>query len=253
MRGAEMKYISVITITILLVIAPFLTGTAFAAEQSSVSAYSGYPIISIESVVEDDTVTIEATNLPAHDKFAVLMNLMGTRGVDGYRVGTVYSGGGGTLTTTFDIPTELQGEYRIAIRYQSVAGTGYYSYNWFYNNTSDGSSTGSDTDSDNGTSSGYTGYPVFKIDSVVRDTSVTIKIENLPSDDEFKTLMNYYGTRGVNGVKVRSFGTGEGGSLEETFTIPEEFHGLAKIAIRIESKTGSGYYAYNWFYNNTTP
>ena len=248
-----MKYISVLTITILLVITPFLTGTAFAAEQLSASAYSGYPLISIESVVEDDTVTVKATNLPAHDKFAVYMNHMGTRGVNGYRVGTVYSGSGGTLTSIFDIPTELQGEYKIAIRYQSVAGTGYYSYNWFYNDTSDGSDTDSGTDSGNGTSSGYTGYPVFKIDSVVRDTSVTITIKNLPADDEFKTLMNYYGTRGVNGVKVRSFGTGEGGTLEETFTIPEEFHGLRKIAIRIESKTGSGYYAYNWFNNNTTP
>jgi len=244
-----MKYISVLTITILLVIAPFLTGTAFAAEQLSVSAYSGYPLISIVSVVEDDTVTVKATNLPAHDKFAVLMNLMGTRGVNGYRVGTVYSGSGGTLTTTFEIPEELYGKYKIAIRYQSVAGSGYYSFNWFYNNTSDGSSS----DSGTGTSSGYTGYPVFKIVSVVRDVSVTIKIKNLPPDDEFKTLMNYYGTRAVNGVKVSSFGTDEGGTLEETFTIPEEFHGLRKIAIRIESKSGSGYYAYNWFYNNTTP
>ncbi len=248
-----MKSIAVLTITILLVFTPILSGTAFAAEQLSASAYSGYPLISIVSVVEDDTVTVKATNVPAHDKFAVLMNRMGTRGVNGYRVGTVYSGSGGTLTTTFDIPEELYGKYQIAIRYESVAGTGYYSYNWFYNNTSDDSSSDSDTDSGNGTNNGYTGYPVFKILSVVRDTSVTIKIKNLPPDDEFKTLMNYYGTRGVNGVKVRSFGTGEGGTLEETFTIPEDFHGLTKIAIRIESKTGSGYYAYNWFYNNTTP
>lgn len=248
-----MKYLTALTVTLLLVITPFLTGTALAAADASASAYTGYPLIYIEDVVEDSSVTVEATNLPAHDKFAVYMNYMGTRGVNGYRVGTVYSGAGGTLTSTFDIPTELYGEYKIAIRYQSVAGTGYYSYNWFYNNTTDGSSSDSDTDSGENTSSGYTGYPVFKIDSVVRDTSVTITIKNLPPDDEFKTLMNYYGTRGINGVKVRSFGTGEGGTLEETFTIPEEFHGLRKIAIRIESKTGSGYFAYNWFYNNTTP
>jgi hypothetical protein len=81
---------------------------------------------------------------------------------------------------------------------------------------------------------------------------VTIKTNNLPPNDEFKTLMNYMGTRGVNGIKVISFGTGDGGTQKFTFDIPSELHGQWKIAIRIESKTGSGYYAYNWFYNNTT-
>jgi hypothetical protein len=34
-----------------------------------------------------------------------------------------------------------------------------------------------------------------------------------------------------------------------TFSIPSDLRGLTRIAIRIESKTGSGYFAYNWFFN----
>ena len=63
------------------------------------------------------------------------MGPMGTRGVGGYYVTTVDAGSGGTATFTFDIPSQLAGSYQIAIRLQSKLGTGYYAYNWFYNNT----------------------------------------------------------------------------------------------------------------------
>jgi LysM repeat protein len=92
------------------------------------------PTIWISSVVRDNTVTITTHNWPAGVNFQVLMGPMGTRGLGGYNVGTLYSGSGGTLTATFSIPSPLWGSHQIAIRTENWS-TGYYSYNWFYNNT----------------------------------------------------------------------------------------------------------------------
>ncbi len=96
--------------------------------------YGTIPTIWIASVVQNSTVTIVTRNFPAGLNFDVYMGPMGTRGVGGYYVGTLYSGSGGSLTQTFSIPPALYGSYQIAIRTQNWP-TGYYSYNWFYNNT----------------------------------------------------------------------------------------------------------------------
>jgi len=96
--------------------------------------HGGIPTIWIVSVVRDSTVTVRTNNFPANVSFDVLMGPMGTRGIGGYYVTTFNSGAGGTQVLTFNIPAQLHGSYRIAIRTQSP-GTGYFSYNWFYNNT----------------------------------------------------------------------------------------------------------------------
>jgi hypothetical protein len=62
------------------------------------------------------------------------MGAYGSLGVGGVEVGTIDTGDGGTLTVSFDIPDSLQGLDRIAIRAQSSV-SGYYSFNWFWNNT----------------------------------------------------------------------------------------------------------------------
>ena len=96
--------------------------------------YYGIPTIWIASVVRDNSVTITTNNFPPGLTFDVLMGPMGTRGVNGYKVGTLNSGAGGTLTATFSIPSQLYGHSQIAIRTQNLS-TGYFSYNWFFNNT----------------------------------------------------------------------------------------------------------------------
>ena len=188
------------------------------------------------------TVSIQTSNFPKNDSFDVLMGPMGTRGVNGIKVGTVSSGSGGTLSFTFNIPPALYGSYQIAIRLQANTGSGYYAFNWFYNNTSGGSS---------GTGGGYIGYPTFSISSVVRNESVTIVTYNLPPNDTFNVLMGPMGTRGIGGILVQTIDSGSGGSQTLTFAIPDALNGSNQIAIRLESVTGSGLYAYNWFYNNT--
>lgn len=96
--------------------------------------YSVIPTIWIASVVRNTNVTIQSRNFPAGLQFDVFMGPMGTRGVNGYYVGTFDSGAGGSLLATFSIPAELMDHTRIAIRTQNLT-TGYFSYNWFYNNT----------------------------------------------------------------------------------------------------------------------
>jgi hypothetical protein len=238
-----MRYLSLILIVGLLTLAPIGNLNNPSQAVASEAEYSGYPTFSILSVKTDQTVTIKTYNLPPNDTFSVLMNTMGTRGLNGFQVATLNTGAGGSKTLTYNIPVALHGKYQIAVRLQSISGSGYFAYNWFYNKTSGGSGS---------TTPGYSGFPTFSIVSVVRDSQVTIQTKNLPANDTFAVLMNTMGTRGVNGIQVATLNTGSGGSQELTYNIPAALQGLYQIAIRLESTTGSGYFAYNWFYNNTT-
>ncbi len=199
--------------------------------------YTGIPTISITSVEPDQEVTIQTHNFPADKEFVVLMGKIGTRGIGGVEVIRIDSGDGGSFSDTFEIPESLQGLYQIAIRLQTPDGI-FYSYNWFYNNTEKPTV--------------YTGIPTFTITEVVEDESVTILTNNFPADYDFDILMGKMFTRGVNGIYVTSVNSSTGGELTGTFSIPEELMGEYRIAIRLESTVG-GYYAFNWFYNNTYP
>ena len=197
------------------------------------------PTFSIKDVVKGEDVTITTYNFPKNVEFTVLMGKMWTRGINGIKVATLNSGEGGSFEATFDIPTELATEERIAIRLEGTGG--YYAYNWFWNNTAS-IPPAEPVD-------GYSGYPYFFITAVKEDTSVSIKAYNLPKDTDFTVLMGKMWTRGINGIKVTTLNSGEGGTLEATFNIPAELAGEQRIAIRLQ---GEVYYAYNWFWNNTT-
>ncbi|MDY6845818.1 MAG: hypothetical protein SVP52_01620 [Chloroflexota bacterium] len=209
-------------------------------DNKPVPVYTGIPSISITSVEPDKSVTVETNNFPADKEFIVLMGKIGTRGVDGIEVTTIDSGDGGTFTKTFDIPSELEGLYQIAIRLQTSDGN-FYAYNWFYNNKESTS-----------TPEVYTGIPTFTVTDVVEDESVSILTNNFPPNFDFDVLMGKMFTRGINGIYVTTVNTGEGGALSGTFSIPETLMGESRIAIRLQSTIG-GYYAYNWFYNASTP
>lgn len=91
------------------------------------------PTITILSVVEDESVTIRTSDFPADTRFEVRMGKSGTAGVDGILVESFNSRNGGSFIITFEIPEKLHQEERIAIRLESSSG--YYSYNWFENET----------------------------------------------------------------------------------------------------------------------
>lgn len=222
---------------ILVILSLFLVLTLI-LPQKSVQADT-IPTFSITDVDKNLNVTIYTYNFPANKTYKVLMGEYGTLGVGGIEVTTINTGTGGSFYGTFLIPAALYGRELIAIRLQGV-DTPYYSYNWFYN----------DPDGDCDCDADYSGIPTFKIDSVVKDSNVTIKAYNFPKGTDFKVLMGVYGTKGINGFLVETINTGDSGDFSDTFTIPVDLKGLYQIAIRLEST--SGYYAYNWFYNNTT-
>lgn len=207
--------------------------------------YTGIPTFSILSVNEDENVTVQTHNFPADKDFKVLMGAMGTRGIGGIHVTTINSADSGSFNATFDIPDALKGKYQIAIRLQTSDGY-FYAYNWFYNNT-----TGDGTPS-SGLPSGYAGIPTFSITSVVEDDKVTINTSNFPANYDFKVLMGKMWTKGIGGIYVTTINSGSGGTFSKTFNIPAALAGENRIAIRLESTAG-GFYAYNWFYNNTYP
>ena len=90
------------------------------------------PTFTIVGVVRDKSVTIKTANFPANRSFEVLMGPIGTKGINGTAAGNVNSGKGGSIEATIQIPAKFKGSGQIAIRLESGP---YYSYNWFYNNT----------------------------------------------------------------------------------------------------------------------
>jgi hypothetical protein len=202
------------------------------------------PSFEITEVVADKSITIKTANFPAGYTFNVLWGPVGNQGKDGIKSGTLASGRGGELTATLDIPAQVQGMTRLAVRLESTSG-GYFSYNWFNNASRSSGATPTTTPvaSKVGT---------FSIQSVVKDASVTIKTANFPAGKTYTVLMGAMGTRGVNGVSAGTVESGNGGELTFTIKIPAQVQGMSRIAIRLESTSG-GYFSYNWFHNNTTP
>ena len=141
---------------------------------------------------------------------------------------------------------------------------GFFAYNWFWNNTAGtGNPTavpiptvtpGGPTATPVPTSvpnTGHTGIPTFSISSVLRDQTVTILTNNFPANQNFTVTMGAYGTAGIGGIVVATTNSGAGGAFQATYTVPDALKGSQRIAIRLES--AAGFFAYNWFWNNTAP
>lgn len=203
------------------------------------------PTIHITGVQRGQSVSLQTANYPAGQTFTVRMGKMGTRGIGGIVVGSLDSGTGGSLTASFNIPETLKDEHQIAIRLDS--NLGFYSFNWFYNN--DAPASGGLT---GGATAVYTGIPTFKVTAVTEGDDVTIETNNFPANQTFTITMGKMYTRGIGGIVVGSMNSGEGGTLTATFDIPDALAGDDRIAIRAQTAHANPYYAFNWFWNNST-
>lgn len=208
------------------------------------TGYTGIPTFNITSVSAGSSVTIQTSNFPKGYTWTARIGAYGTLGVGGTVVATTAYPDGGSFSATYDIPAALKDTAQLSIRLESTTG-GYFAYNWFYNSSS---TTPAPTPIPG---TGYTGYPSFSIQSVVKDTSVTIRTNNFPPNTTFTARMGAYGTLAVGGTSVGTSDSGSGGAYTVTFNIPAGLQGASRIAIRLES--ANGYYAYNWFYNSTWP
>lgn len=203
---------------------------------------STIPTFSIASVVTDQTVTINTQNFPANQNFVVTMGAFGTQGVNGIVVATTNSGAGGAFSATYNVPAQLKGANRVAIRLQTTHAYPYYAYNWFFNNTNTGT----------GGVPGYTGIPTFTITAVDVDKTVTLSTSNFPPNQTFTVRMGPFGSKGINGIVVGTLNSGVGGTLTATYNIPAQLQKSYQIAIRAETAHANPFFAYNWFYNNTS-
>ncbi len=236
----------VITIFITMFILLGFTIPVAAASTTSVTI----PTFTILEVVKDKSVTIQTNNFPANDTFTVTMGIIGTRGIGGTVVGSTKSGNGGSIKEIYTIPPSLAGAEMIAIRLESPT-SGYFSFNWFWNNTAIATPPTSPTPTTPPTTPAYSGFPTFTIAAVVQGKTITIKGVNFPANDNYNVLMGAFGTKGIDGINVGSTKSGAGGDLSATYNIPASLAASTLIAIRLQSPT-SGYFAYNWFFNNTT-
>jgi hypothetical protein len=215
---------------------------ASASPTSAPPGYSGYPTFEITAVSAGSSVTILTHNVPAGQSFTVRMGEYGSYAMSGTVVGTT-TDSGGSFSATYAIPAALADRGKIAIRMDGP--TGLYAYNWFYNNSAPAATAMPGP----GPVPGYSGYPYLYINSVVRDSKVTIYAYNFPAGQTFTVRMGAYGTYAIGGTEVATVDTGSGGNFIATYDIPAALAGSDVIAIRLEN----GYYfAYNWFYNNTT-
>lgn len=201
------------------------------------------PAVTIVSAKKDTNVTVQGLDFPADETFSVLMGKDGTNGVGGVVVGSVKAGEDESFVEIYEIPVSLYGEAKLIIRFESE-DSDLVTFKRFENVT--GASGGIPTDTD-----GYSGIPTFSILAVKEDQEVTLQTNNFPKNKEFKVLMGKMWTKGIGGVQVATFNSGDGGKFTKTFEVPESLKGQYQISIRLQTSDGY-YYAYNWFYNNTT-
>ncbi|MCB2180181.1 hypothetical protein KQH54_03565 [bacterium] len=214
---------------------------------SSATSYTkATPYTSILNVVPDQEVTLQVFNLPADKEFIVTMGPLGSRGVNGYVIGTQSSGEGGSFIVTYPIPPQLYGSDMIAIRLESTT-SGHFAYDYFKNAEGYGSTQSSTTTNADWQLSAGT-YPQTQIVSVTPGESVTVSGTNFTQNDAYTVRMGVWGTQGVGGVVVDTYATDATGTFTATFTIPDSLATVAKIAIRFEA-VNSPYYAYDWFSN----
>ena len=209
----------------------------------------GIPTFSIVKVVKGTSVTIHTSNFPASQTFTARMGKYGTYGIGGTVLGTTDSGSGGAFDVTYTIPTALASEARIAIRLDSPQG--YFSFNWFDNVDSTIPVTGATPDVTATPAPVTSGIPKITIQSVVKDSKVTLQGTNFPAGKTFIVRMGVFGKLGVGGTQVSTFDSGSGGTFTATYSIPAALAGSPTIAIRLETADGV-FFAYNWFYNATT-
>ncbi len=192
-------------------------------------------------------MTIKTFNFPANTTFTVRMGVFGTAAIGGTVVGTTDSGSGGSFKATYDIPSNLQGliphrhphgcYFGRLVRLQLVLEQ----YDRRHSLVRQRRPVQSSPES-----------PPSQSKSVVRDNTVTIKTNNFPANTTFTVRMGVFGTAAIGGTVVDTTDSGSGGSFTATYDIPSNLQGLSRIAIRMDATSG-GFFAYNWFWNTTTP
>ncbi|MEM7331950.1 MAG: hypothetical protein AAF490_07655 [Chloroflexota bacterium] len=95
--------------------------------------------------------------------------------------------------------------------------------------------------------------PTFSIVAVDAGKTVTIRTQNYPANQDFTVMMGPMHSQGINGTVVGTFNSGEGGSFEKNFDIPEALKDAPQVSIRAQTAHVYPYYSFNWFHNVAAP
>jgi hypothetical protein len=220
---------------------PFImVALALLVAQSALLASPAYAATSAgkvyaKEVEEDKTVTVVGSSLRANTRYDVYLSKFGKYPGNAIRVGFVRTDGNGAFTQTFKIPGKLVDIAKISITL--VDNRGDTASNWFINASSD-SNTGGE------------GSPTFsfKVTKFKKNDWVRIKTSNLPANVTFDVRMGKAGSEGINGTVVGELRSSKGGSVTETFDIPDSLEGKSQIDIRVENRA-LGIAAYVTFKN----
>ena len=224
-----------------------------------VNAADSVPTITIEEVARNETVTIKGANFPANQAFAVRMGNYGTLGINGALSDTSVSSADGSFTTEVAIPAGVKDFSRIAIR---LDGAGYYSFNWFWNNSTTvaASADGNSGNENRETSSSvdtsadqqvYTGIPALTFEKIEGE-EVTVKTGNFPPNQTFYVSMGSYQSAG-RGPSVGTIVSGDGTDTSHTFTIPARIAHYGYILVRAQTAHSNPFYATVGFNNPSGP
>jgi LysM repeat protein len=219
---------------------------------------------SVASVTENASVTVQTYNIPGNVMFKVKIG-RNPGGSDEWKdLPDWDTGTGGSFQATFPIPAEFSGTPQLVLRLVQTKknGMSFFQDQWFSNIPGGTGMSGPDYTPGyyapeyyppyypSGYRPGYYwGIPTIWIVSVVRNSTVTIQTNNFPANINFEVRMGFMHTQGINGYYVGNFNSGAGGTMTLTFNIPPQLYNQYQISIRTQN-WWSGYYSYNWFYNN---
>ena len=94
------------------------------------------------------------------------------------------------------------------------------------------------------------GTPFTTIEEVIRNEKIEIKGYQFPTNQTFNVRMGAYGSYGINGAVSSTQVNSGNGNFTAEINIPPGVANYDVIAIRLDN--AGPYYAYNWFYNNST-
>ena len=221
----------------ILILIVWISGTGMIGMRYPISL--ARPEINVTRTIRDTSVKFRAQNFPAGVIVEVLMGAYGTNGVNGVKVGTFTTSNSGTLRATVPIPTSLNGANRLDLRVQRKGYNGvnrreYYAHTSFANITT-------------GSRNNQNLIPI-QVLRVVKDTSVTIRINDLPANLLFQVQMATIDRKAGNLQTVGSFNSGSGGTLVATYNIPQTLVGKRLIFLIIQNSS-QGYSGLAFFLN----
>lgn len=173
------------------------------------------------AVVEDKTVTLTGKQLTPNSRYTVYLSNYKIDPAVQYLAGYVTTDSGGSFTKTFTIPKRLIDVALVRAVVVNSAGSSFT--NWFINTT--------------GTANigGLSSSPVkVVVDTIKKDTSITITVTNLPANAQFKVYV-HTGEKETGGILVGTVFAEKGGKVTKTFTLPSDFVGKANLNVRVEN------------------